>query len=189
MSVKSWKAEFYPSPPNEKATWRECLEHSIRKWTGLLPDNMAKHAVWAENAVITDVDSYRLGIDASSCALCQKGIYLHLDEGMCTDCPLYAYLGKRRCDDDAQGISPYSAFCDSGDAQPMLDALKAARKFAPVDLGTANGWRDEPELYTLHRKECTPYTLYSTREHRLGNCYYKHCCDNCYISWKVDSSD
>lgn len=44
MSLETWKQEFY-SLPASNAPIEQALDHSIKKWAGLQPDNLAKHSV------------------------------------------------------------------------------------------------------------------------------------------------
>ncbi len=47
MSLATWKAEFYPFTAEKCAAEfpEEALDHSIRKWEGLSPENLKKHGV------------------------------------------------------------------------------------------------------------------------------------------------
>lgn len=88
MSLKSWLEEFYPVPASEVSK-EDALEHSIQKWNGLLPENLAKHQVayrweevqsWNENELF-----YPLSISSTSCALCQ---HWYDENKGCPECPL-----------------------------------------------------------------------------------------------------
>lgn len=128
MSVKTWKTEFYPVRAQD-TTEENAIEHSIKKWTGLLKKNLKKHNVvkninensrnMLEDKVQTEV-SFRFYVDASTCALCR---HWEKFEG-CFECPLKLMLGHR-C--DVAGLrgrnSLYGMFLD-GNARPMLNALK-----------------------------------------------------------------
>lgn len=122
MSLKTWKKEFYPKAPTKKMTVREALEHSIRKWEGLRPENLERHEVLRSKyywlADEANMDTF--DINADSCALCKK---FYLMDYECTDCPLYQQLGKR-C--DANDRSPYVIWRTKGNPEPMIKALKKA---------------------------------------------------------------
>lgn len=127
MSLNSWKDEYYPVPASEA---EDPLEHSIRKWEGLLKKNLKKHKLVLSNSggVLYEdiVDLYEkysnsFCVDVSTCALCHK--YLGKYGDSCPECPLNRYLGHR-C--DTKG--PYNVFLDKHDARPMLRALKATKK-------------------------------------------------------------
>ena len=75
-----------------------------------------------------------------------------------------------------------------------------------MNLGIMNGWREQPKEYTKHLAECgTEYTykcamgkpgvyeMRTGRRHdmtvtRKGNCYTGYKCNECGISYSVDSS-
>lgn len=98
MSLKSWLDEFYPISASEVSK-EDALEHSIRKWKGLLPVNLAKHKVayqWEEvqpRDKEERIHSFLIG--SSSCALCQ---HWYDDESGCPECPLVK-AGHICCDD------------------------------------------------------------------------------------------
>ena len=74
-----------------------------------------------------------------------------------------------------------------------------------MNLGTMNGWKEQPKEYTKHLAECgTEYTykyamgkpgVYEMRTGRrydmtrknLGTCYNQHTCNECGITYRVDS--
>lgn len=128
MSLQTWKEEFYKVPAIEVKNDKDAIDHSILKWTGLLPENLKKHECKLDNAgygtALISIDSTQnypqklLMITGSTCALCK----LHIDqEGHCQNCPLYMFLGNR-CDEYDM---PYRLFDEQLDmpVQPMLDAL------------------------------------------------------------------
>jgi len=77
-----------------------------------------------------------------------------------------------------------------------------------MNLGTMNGWVNEPTEYTSHLAECgteretvscntvngvitrtpTMVRVYNETRKQLGNCYNEYTCNDCGISYKVDSS-
>lgn len=116
MTLKTWKKEFYPKAPTKKMTTREAIEHSIKKWEGLRPENLEKHGMRISSHRIED-ELDDLDINADSCALCKK-FYFDFE---CVECPLYQQLGKR-C--DANSRSPYQIWRDKDNPVPMIKALK-----------------------------------------------------------------
>lgn len=112
MSIETWKQEFYPVPASEATSdVHTALDHSIRKWTGLLKKNLKKHGLTASWPRIWE-GRKSFPITTDTCALC------HLYHDACDLCPL-------------GGCGPFSAFCiwaEIGDARPMLTKLKQARK-------------------------------------------------------------
>lgn len=133
MSLATWKAEFYPVTAIEagRGTWEQSLEHSIKKWEGLLPENLERHGAHLSYymSVLDSEAGVPLDIDSSSCALCQKAMEQHYEDGypelrlgFCQYCPLAVFL-KDKCDNDGM---PYHTFLACNNPQPMIDALKGA---------------------------------------------------------------
>lgn len=145
MSLETWKAEFYPTPAEVISDPVEAIEHSILKWTGLLDDNLRKHAVrktW-QAVQLEDVSNYGkfFRVSSSTCALCS----LFLNSGFsdddndehdddndehdddCPACPLVkaGYLSCLRCSSDASE-NAFEHWALTGDAEPMLEALETA---------------------------------------------------------------
>lgn len=134
MSLATWKAEFYPVPAisARESGWKDCLEHSILKWEGLLSENLTKHEVWrTPYRSIQGPDApEELYIDSDSCALCCKAKLcdMLLDYPShaweyCQHCPLAKHLGGP-CDADTD--KPFHIYSTTRNPQPMIDALKGA---------------------------------------------------------------
>ena len=125
MSIKSWRAEFYPCSAKSAAAKKDPIGHSLRKWIGLLPKNLKKHGVvfsWGEGKPII--------LNEDTCALC----VIHHDKigSYCAGCPLMVIQGNRDCDDDFgddgdDEVSPYWLGM-RGNPRPMIEALKKAQK-------------------------------------------------------------
>lgn len=111
MSLKSWKKEFYKRPA-DRTSKKFALQHSIRKWTGLLKKNLRKHNVSLEYKLLIDDNDSSLCINSRTCALCEH----FLRPYSCPDCP----ISWEEC------RSKYSTFRIKGSALPMLNLLKAA---------------------------------------------------------------
>ena len=151
MSLETWKAEFYPIEA-DKTTKEQAIEHSLRKWQGLTPENLKKHGVIHERfAGVIDENDFRAGkptymypeavpIDAGTCALCHHyhsepddGGYLDDEEpdDYCGECPL-KLTRHATCDNarDDENTSPWSAFNSPynapSDPQPMIFWLQKA---------------------------------------------------------------
>jgi hypothetical protein len=120
MSLKTWKKEFYPVEPKKRMTKKQAIEHSLRKWTGLLPSNLVKHGVYKMSKYIQGFENSTddLRIDGNSCALCVK--YIEAKDN-CEACPLAKYLGHP-CDMEEE--YPYTLWLDSENPKPMIKALK-----------------------------------------------------------------
>ena len=133
MSFASWKEEFYPVSADE-CSHDQALEHSILKWTGLLPENLEKHGmVRLDNCIESLSRDGWLLIDGGSCALCW---YHHSSKNGCwtfgDPCPIMSVTGKT-CEAD------YKKFVEEGQVTPMLslllrvkEALDAPSAEAPI---------------------------------------------------------
>lgn len=84
MSIKTWKEEFYPRSAASRMSNKAAIEHSIKKWEGLLPENLKKHGVVLDRCGDIHDDEVKFEISDLSCALCQKYFW-----ECCIKCPLY----------------------------------------------------------------------------------------------------
>lgn len=130
MSLADWKDEFYPHDA-EEATEEDAVEHSLRKWEGLRPENLKKHKVHTIGSDLEDDEDDYLDIDWSTCALCRvhstSGDMCGEDEDeSCGRCPLQAVLEGPH----AYGCKvPYQIWLESHDPLPMIEALKLAQAY------------------------------------------------------------
>ena len=113
MSVETWFAEFMPVPAESAVSSdRAACEHALRKFTGLLPENLDKHKVeFVYLSAIRDHEITRIVTGSANCSLCHR--YLAAN---CAGCPLYLCY-------TATGL--YKAFTVTGNPQPLIDALKS----------------------------------------------------------------
>jgi hypothetical protein len=134
MSLQTWIQEFYPCDANEIDTMKDAIDHSLRKWIGAREENLAKHkchvAVALDRTFIVDsLTLERFYFDDDTCALCHMS-RVELAETrpewfMCVCCPLYKALDARSCcdDEDAYNPSVYLYWKQTGDPEPMIQAL------------------------------------------------------------------
>lgn len=138
MSLQSWKEEFYPSnaadefqfdPTPQKELVIKAIEHSLKKWIGLSPENLKKHDAYRRGVdqyetseIISDgseklCTSYRqrMWIGSSSCSLCQ--VY---DE-ICQKC-IFTTTLKMTCK------SQYARWVNKDENQPMVESLQEILK-------------------------------------------------------------
>ena len=136
MSLKTWKAEFYPVTARNCPAGKE-LEHSTQKWRGLLPENLSKHGCSILQGDVHDNKTgARLMINAGSCALCRK--FNDVRDDNCERCPLAVARAQDdqddgcpvRCDDTRrdESLSPWYKYRSSQDASAMLYWLELAIK-------------------------------------------------------------
>ena len=149
MGIQSWKEEFY-SVEAQDVPEKEAIAHCILKWEGLRKCNLRKHNV----KVNQDNWGYiPIHADAETCALCHiyyhtlhkiKGKFPNNDIDIdkeysknidkCINCPLYKVRGNVSCylSLEFEEESPYSAYIDYGNAEPMLAWLRLAQVYPNI---------------------------------------------------------
>jgi len=139
MSIETWKQEFYAVEASVVGNDTDVvlLEHSIKKWEGLQTENLERHELRVDCARIVDVGGVNFYINSESCALCRKCLFFN-EQASCAPCPLYKVRGGVACDRvdaDADGddISPFEAWRDRADPEPMLTWLRKALKVATCE--------------------------------------------------------
>lgn len=127
MSLKTWRAEFYPTAAS-KCSKKDAVAHSLRKWQGLTKTNLKKHGLVTDGSAVHDTGLATFYVDDRSCALCSHYYvdYRYVDE--CEGCPLLAHNGVPCFSQNARGKNLYYAFLQHKDAKPMIRALKAISK-------------------------------------------------------------
>lgn len=135
MSLATWKKEFYPTTAKTAAARTgavKCIEHSLKKWEGALPENLEKHGLEYEDHVIWNKEKTEsMRFDSWTCALCKK----YLDRYDCSGCPI-VIAGNPECDaypleedDNGDGV-PIDGYRKSeNNPQPMIDTLKKTLEF------------------------------------------------------------
>lgn len=113
MSLNTWKKEFYPVKASSKEALKNPIEHSIRKWKGLRPENIKKHHLQiTDKKHLIDSKKVKLFIDESSCACC-KGAY------DCYDCCVRLF----------DCFDAYACWKNDVNPEPMIKLLvKALRR-------------------------------------------------------------
>lgn len=134
MSIKTWKAEFYPYSAH-LCTRENAAEHSLQKWRGLSKENLEKHGCVFVFGAVVDISylknepmfpRHSLGIDSDSCGLCK--IYYQYDsrdkkttpEQACDTCPLKLANGHG-CNDLG---SEWKLFWQDNSPEAMIEALE-----------------------------------------------------------------
>lgn len=135
MTLFTWIAEFYPEPADVPTNDADRCRHSIRKWEGARKENLKRHgmvhrigyAKLFSDELFSDGPSFWFGPD--TCALC----LVHMEEEDCNkSCPLlragFVPCGTSPWLDESVtiGSDPYEIWCDTGDPEPMIAALKKA---------------------------------------------------------------
>ncbi len=115
MSLETWKAEFYPVEAASEEALADPIRHSLVKWTGLLQENLNKHAVFVSEHMLKEGGGGWLPISSATCALC-----VTYEEICCNGCPLD--MANKTC---VTGVNnPWSIWVEDGDPKPMIEALK-----------------------------------------------------------------
>jgi hypothetical protein len=130
VGIKSWKREFLAVSASKAAedSWLKALLHSRKKWTGFLPENLAKHKLTPDSVV------HPHQVDGSStCALCLKAVVEYkrrFTQSICSVCPLAKARGpgKTCCDQTgtSANLSPYLTWRRKDDPEPMIKLIDKA---------------------------------------------------------------
>lgn len=131
MSLKTWKAVFYPESATKPRTWIDATKHSIQKWKGLSKTNIKRHKLKSAGGELYEADDDTLGgvpsmvISDENCALCRRA-QAKSSSYMCHVCPIFEMRGKSCCDGRD---NEYYSWIVSGNHKPMLKLLKQTLKF------------------------------------------------------------
>lgn len=151
-NLLDWIKEFYPEDPDAEWSDEKCVEHALRKWTGLRPETLAKYGLAKAHHSIYDEKGNRFIIDNETCACCVRAddLYLqdrhtdhcgsdncpicepvlaedgHAHEAYCGLCPLYKARGNWACDIGNMDNGPYFIWDDTGNPEPMIKDLETA---------------------------------------------------------------
>lgn len=120
MSIKTWKKEFYPVSATSRMSKKAAIEHSIKKWEGLLPENLKRHEVAIDVCGNVHDDEISFEICDQSCALCQK----YFGE-CCVKCPLYEKLGFECGRGTIKDGDGWKSYMEEGDPELMLKNLRS----------------------------------------------------------------
>ena len=139
MSLKTWEAEFYPQTAEAFAlmdhcdpqSQREAIQHSIRKWRGLLPQNLMGHGCVLTGKYLEDARDRTKGlaIDGDSCALCRLN---HVaasedpDDHDCWSCPVFLSRDGVPCDDASSNKHEELYWQGLSDPAVMIEGLEKA---------------------------------------------------------------
>lgn len=129
MSLKSWKAEFYPVEASEVSV-KDALAHSKRKWEGLRRENLERHGLELEGGRLVASSVGTLFFIASdSCALCHyflENSRVRRYQQRCANCPLRMVRGEP-CDAPSHNSpSPWWSFISENDPLPMIALIDEA---------------------------------------------------------------
>lgn len=120
MSIETWKKEFYPVSATSRMSKKAAIEHSIKKWEGLLPENLKKHNVVINGYGDIHDDEVNFEISDQSCALCQK-YWVEC----CIKCPLYEKLGFACGKGEIEAGDGWVSYMEEGSPELMLKNLRS----------------------------------------------------------------
>lgn len=129
MSIKTWKAIYYPKTAKQASNNAlSALDHSILKWNGLNKSILKAHEIRRKHydddtyGLLGDSSGRDFWVDHVTCALCVYGMAQckrSPELSVCDACPIKILTGK---DCSAE----YKVFTDHGNPKPKL--LKKVRK-------------------------------------------------------------
>lgn len=142
MSIETWKAEFYPIPVGspeyrqhmlstvrtERDLAAATLAHSLHKWRGFKIDMVRKHGGrFRKPGELVFRDGFTVMAGTDTCALCvefRTSYILGTSASRCSSCPLTQKDPSMECGRTPFGKDPWSIWCHSGNAQPMITFLE-----------------------------------------------------------------
>lgn len=121
MSVATWKKEFF-GKIKDNMTDKECAEHTVKKYTGTLKENLIKHDVTKlkKEAYIEDKRNKDFCFDTETCSFCKKYYIRNFYTHECKKCPLYIEEGVNCFSYD----SSYAKFINSSNPNKLISLMK-----------------------------------------------------------------
>ena len=117
MSIKTWKAEFYPVSAS-KCKKVDALDHAILKWSGTTKAAMKRHGLTIIDKYVVDEQGRGFPFTVPTCALCRHSSTAGL---VCCDCVIEQTTGMS-C------FEAYLRWCQTGDPKPMLALLRKVKR-------------------------------------------------------------
>lgn len=137
MSLETWIEEFYSTSTVELVSINRLIPlnkiaigMAIQKWSGLTPENLAKHdlhfiscyIVSTEVKTVEEIEQLEKKdvfiVGTTTCHLC--ALY-HIGENSCVECPIMKMKG-------ATCIREYIDSIEQKDPKPMLDLLEKVKE-------------------------------------------------------------
>lgn len=129
MSLKTWKAEFYPCDAASTEAQGAPAAHSLRKWSGVTTKNLKRHRVTLRRGgYLGGGAEGNLYLDNETCALC------HANPHTCEGCVLATVRNGVPCCNVAPGedLSPWQR-ASQGDSRQLLKFLRLAVKLEAAE--------------------------------------------------------
>lgn len=120
---EQWWTDHYPveAASLKDASDKECIEHSMAKFKGFLPENLPNGWLYLDHYLFDAKGDVKLVANSESCALCQKYPSDGCENVDGNFCPIRRFTGKTCCDVGSSTWIIYEA--TSNNPQPMLDLL------------------------------------------------------------------
>jgi hypothetical protein len=126
MSKESWLEEFYPETAAACAARtkdpKEVVAHSLRKWRGTTPENLAYHGLESSGGDPFDrmTGTYAMVFNGANCSLCAAyagggGASLSTEDHACSRCPIYQTKDRTCAPEFAETLTS---------TQPMIRLLE-----------------------------------------------------------------
>jgi len=121
MSISTWKKEFF-SEPKSKMTDKQCAEHTLKKYTGALKENLVKHELvkYKDESYIESKKNKTFYFDVSSCSFCLKYFEFSYSEKKCNGCPLLKEEGVTCFNEE----SSYFKFIKTSKPNKLISLMK-----------------------------------------------------------------
>lgn len=121
MSISTWKKEFY-SKPKEKMNDKQRAKHTLKKYSGILKENLIKHEVikLKKESYIEDKKGKTFYFDLSSCSFCEKYYFNVKEINSCKNCPLRKEEGVTCFNEE----SSYAKFVKTSNPNKLMNLMK-----------------------------------------------------------------
>lgn len=119
---KDWLKKYYPVAAKDAAgSDAEAIKHALVKFPGLRPEVLKEYGITRDDIFLrVGHNKAFFSVTGSTCALCERH---YMTKRSCKNCPL-SWVGAECA--NAKGDDPYMVFCDTGDPEPMIQALRKA---------------------------------------------------------------
>jgi hypothetical protein len=134
MTIASWISEFYKEPAKNfrspDRTAKEAIEHSLKKWVGLL--HLDQHGIGQDGHMLMEkgaeeeLDKYQTMFDGDNCSLCHKFYDRTATEFECRLCPI-AKMKRDKREEVDYGFAcrnQYDMGTYDDNPKPMIELLE-----------------------------------------------------------------
>lgn len=123
---EGWQREYLP--PVDSVNLSDdltVLDHGIRKWEGLRPENLERFGLKADRTDIVDTEGNAVfRLDSTTCAMCRQTGYEFGGDNDCPRCLMVRYAYAVPCE---KANSAWNKFTKTGDPTVMLRLMNVAK--------------------------------------------------------------